>query len=247
MNSQVSQHTDGAQRPHETQTRAGLAFDRIRNDIIRGRLVPNMRLRLEDLRERYDMGFSPLREALTRLQSEGLVVLQQMKGFRVSPVSPDHLHDTTRVRVEIEQMGLKWAIEKGDVDWEAGIISTFHKLSKQSKSVPGNPAAINEEWHQLHRAFHGALISACGSPVLMSICDALFDQAQRYVAVSIRYLADRRDDVGEHREIMEAVLDRNAERACLLNSEHIRRTTAKVVASSEHFGAPLSPVREETQ
>jgi GntR family carbon starvation induced transcriptional regulator len=235
MNYGVSLASEVAPQRDGTQTRAELAFVQIRNDIIRGRLAPNMRLRLEELRERYDMGFSPLREALTRLQSDGLVVLEQMKGFRVSPVSLDHLHDITRVRIEVENMCLRWAIDQGDVDWEANIIGTFHMLSKQSKSVPGEPSTINESWNQFHRAFHGALISACGSPVLMSISDALFDQAERYVAVSIRYLAQQRDDVSEHRQIMETVISRNAEKACKLNKEHIERTTTKVVASSEIF------------
>jgi len=235
MANDISVSWDRSAQRDDSQTRAGFAFSQLRRDIIRGRLEPNMRLRLEDLRERYEVGFSPLREALTRLQSEGLVVLERMKGFRVSPVSLDHLYDISRMRIEIENMGLRWAIQHGDVDWEANIIGSFHRLSRQPKSTFEESGPVNEEWNQLHRAFHASLISACESPVLMSISDALFDQAERYVAVSIRYMAQKRDDVREHQELMDAVLERDVELACRLNAEHIERTTAKVVASSEFF------------
>lgn len=241
MATEISTDPDGGNRHDGAQTRAGLALSQLRKDIIRGRLEPNMRLRLEDLRERYDMGFSPLREALTRLQSEGFVVLERMKGFRVSPVSLDHLHDISRMRIEIENMGLRWAIEQGDVNWEANILSAFHKLSKQPKSIPGEHATINDEWNELHRTFHSALIGACDSPVLMSISDALFDQAERYVALSIRYMVQKRDDVAEHRELMEAVLNRDTELSCQLNAEHIQRTTKKVVDSSELLNKASDP------
>ena len=234
-NEEVAANLDNSRRSEDTQTRAGHAFSQLRNDIIRGRLEPDRRLRLEDLRERYDMGFSPLREALTRLQSEGLVVLEQMKGFRVSPVSLDHIHDVSRMRIEIENMGLRWAIEHGDVDWEADIISSFHKLSNHSKSVPKSSSMINESWHHLHRAFHATLIAACDSNVLISMCDTLFDQAERYVAVSIRYMVEKRDDVKEHKNLMEAVLKKDSELVCRLNKEHIQRTTAKVVASFDAY------------
>ena len=108
-------------------------FRRIRADIINCRLMPNERLRVEALRERYSVGGSPIREALMRLEAEGLVELEQNKGFRVSSVSPEQLIDVMRVRREIEALALRWSIEKGDVEWEANLLGAFHRLSRQSK------------------------------------------------------------------------------------------------------------------
>ena len=217
----------------EADTLAGRAYSLIRSDIIRGRLAPNLRLRLEDLRETYQMGFSPIREALMQLDSEGLVVLEKMKGFRVAPVSLDHLDDLTRVRIEVESLALRWSIEKGDATWEAEILGSFHRLSKQQKSNPDDPQNINEGWRNEHRAFHAALVAACGSKLLISICDSLYDQAERYVALSIRYLEQPRDDLIEHEALMRAALDRDAGTAARLCAEHIALTTAKVSASSD--------------
>ena len=96
-------------------TLGAAVFRRIRAEIISCDLVPDERLRIDTLRERYGVGGSPIREALMRLEAEGLVELEQNKGFRVSGVSRDELIDVMRMRTEIEAIGLRWSIERGDV------------------------------------------------------------------------------------------------------------------------------------
>jgi DNA-binding GntR family transcriptional regulator len=170
-----------------------------------------------------------------RLETEGLVELEQNKGFRVSAVSQEQLTDVMRVRVEIESLALRWSIEQGDVNWEANLLGAFHRLSRQTKmSVDG--ATIDPVWASEHRAFHAALVAACGSPTLMSMRDGLFDQAQRYVALSVAARAIRRDDIAEHEQIMQAALNRDASRAVDLIGEHIDSTTKKVLKSLAQQG-----------
>jgi DNA-binding GntR family transcriptional regulator len=212
-------------------------FERLRLDIIDCRLQPDARLRLEELRERYGAGASPIREALMRLEVEGLVVLEQNRGFRVSPISRAHLVDLSANRIEIEGRALGWAIERGGVEWEAELLGAFHRLSRQTKSEPGQPGCIGEGWKREHRAFHHALVAGCASPILMSICEALFDQGERYVALSIAKRAIPRDDVAEHKRIMEAVLARDVAAAIAANREHIERTTEKVLATVKALAA----------
>lgn len=213
------------------QTMTASALSRIRSDIIACRLMPNERLRFEALRERYGMGVSPLREALMRLEAEGLVQLEQNKGFRVSEVSRENLHDLMQTRIEIEAIALRWSLEKGGVEWEANLLGAFHRLSRQTKLDPSEPETINEAWSREHAAFHAALVSACGSQTLISIRERLFEQAERYVSLSIMSNAPLRDDVGEHKQLMRAALNRDADRTIELNRLHISRTTDKVAAS----------------
>jgi GntR family transcriptional regulator, carbon starvation induced regulator len=156
------------------QTLNASALSQIRLDIIACRLMPNERLRFEALRERYGMGVSPLREALMRLEAEGLVELEQNKGFRVSEVSRENLFDLMQTRIEIEAIALRWSLEKGGVEWEANLLGAYHRLSRQTKIDPSNPEAINEAWSREHAAFHSALVSASGSQTLMSIRERLF-------------------------------------------------------------------------
>ena len=126
-------------RSSAAQTLNASALSQLRSDIITCRLMPNERLRVEALRERYGMGTSPIREALMRLEAEGLVELEQNKGFRVSEVSQANLLDLMNSRVEIETIALRWSLEKGGVAWEANLLSAFHRLSRQKKVDPPTP------------------------------------------------------------------------------------------------------------
>jgi DNA-binding GntR family transcriptional regulator len=200
--------------------------------------MPNERLRVEALRERYGMGFSPIREALMRLEAEGLVELEQNKGFRVSEVSRENLSDLMRTRIEIESIALRWSLQKGGVEWEADLLGAFHRLSRQTKIDPANPDAISEAWSKEHADFHAALVAASGSPTLLSIRARLFEQAERYVALSIMSSGPLRDDVTEHKNLMRAALNREVDKAVELNRIHITRTLDKVATSLAAAAAP---------
>jgi DNA-binding GntR family transcriptional regulator len=159
------------------------------------------------------------------------VQLEQNKGFRVSEVSRENLLDLMQTRIEIESIALRWSLQKGGVEWEANLLGTFHRLSRQAKIDANNPETINEAWSREHAAFHAALVSASGSHTLISIHKRLFEQAERYVSLSIMSNAPWRDDVGEHKQLMRAALNRDVEKVLELNRLHISRTLEKVAAS----------------
>jgi GntR family transcriptional regulator, carbon starvation induced regulator len=231
-----------------SQTLNASVLAQLRSDIIACRLMPNERLRVEALRERYGMGFSPIREALMRLEAEGLVELEQNKGFRVSEVSRENLFDLMRTRIEIESIALRWSLEKGGVEWEADLLGAFHRLSRQTKIDPANPDAISEAWSKEHADFHAALVAASGSPTLLSIRARLFEQAERYVALSIMSSGPLRDDVTEHKNLMRAALNREVDKAVELNRIHITRTLDKVATSLAAAATPddLRPLSRKT-
>ena len=226
-------HDDKATEP----TLNALVFRQIRADIVACHLAPNERLRVETLRERYGVGGSPIREALMRLEAEGLVTLEQNKGFRVSSVSREQLDDLTATRIEIESIALRWSMEKGGVEWEANLLAAFHRLSRLKKIEHGS--GTNAAWFKEHKSFHSALVAACGSPLLMSIREGLFDQAERYVALSITSRFPTRNDVGEHEQIMRAALSRNVARATQLHKTHIERTADRVAKSLVESPRPV--------
>jgi GntR family carbon starvation induced transcriptional regulator len=211
-------------------------FRQLRADIVACRLAPNERLRVEALRGRYGVGGSPIREALMRLEAEGLVTLEQNKGFRVSPVSKEHLIDLMMTRIEVESVALRWSIEKGDVAWEADLVAAFHRFAHVKKVLRSTSVNVNSDWFKEHRNFHAVLVAGCGSPLIMAIRDNLFAQAERYFALSIVSNVSARNDKGEHEQIMRAALARNAPRATKLLIDHINRTTervAKLLGGSE--------------
>ena len=80
--------------------------------------MPGVKLHLDNMREAFGVSLSPLREALCRLESEGLVKIEDQRGYRVTAVSPDNLKEVIRLRVDLEGTALREAIEHGDLAWE---------------------------------------------------------------------------------------------------------------------------------
>ena len=198
-------NVSSAEPPKDEVSARTLASDvreRLRADILNCVLKPGLRLRFEEIKTRYDVGLSPVREALFRLVSEGLVVSEDHRGFRVTPVSRTKLMDISFMRKELEAMALKLSIERGDRSWESLIISSFHELSAiPSKNDDGS---INPEWERCHKAYHWALAAACGSEWLLQFREMLGDQWARYRRLCIQYTRQERNVLEEHREIMDA-------------------------------------------
>ena len=198
-------------------------FDRLRTDILHCRLKPNSRLLFRDLRAQHASGMSPMREALMRLASDGLVILEDHKGFRVAPVSREELVDITATRCELEGLAVGLAIEKGDDFWEASIVARFHEMSKRATfSTPSGP--LDAEWERRHDAFHQSLYGSCGLRRLVGFCQILAERAFRYRHLLLEAVDRTRDHRSEHEGIVQAVLDRNRTQAVTLLQQHYTRT-----------------------
>ena len=202
------------------KTLAGTAYAKIKADVTGGVFAPGQRLRIEDLRQAYGTGASPLREALSRLAAEGIVVSIGQRGFRVPPVSVEELRDITSMRILLETEALRQSIEHGDDEWEAEVVASFHRLTKAEIGV----GADFPEWEQLNKRFHDALLSACPSRWLLRFYETMYDQHRRYRALSIQATNSPRDVHAEHERIKDAALARDVERACAESVIHIRRT-----------------------
>ena len=197
-------------------------FQRLRTDILHCRLPPNSRLLFRDLRASYASGMSPLREALMRLASDGLVTLEDHKGFRVAPVSREEMIDISATRCELEGLALKLSIEKGDDRWEANILARFHELSKRPTYV--GDGALDYEWERRHDAFHQALYGASGLVWLANFCQVLAERAFRYRHLLLEAVDRTRDHRHEHEAIQQAALNRDADTAVGLLRGHYSRT-----------------------
>lgn len=196
-------------------------YAQLRADILACRLPPGHRLKTSELCLRLGAGLSAVREALSRLSAEGLVVSEPQRGFTVAPVSRLDLEDLTRTRIEIELLCLERAIEVGDLDWEAGVISALHRMSR-TQEWDGD--ALSDAWIDAHADFHVALTSACDSQWLLRIRRALFAQAERYHRLSASVARRDRDVDCEHRALVDAVLARDIGHASQLIRAHLSLT-----------------------
>ena len=127
----------------------------------------------------------------------------------------NELIDLTDSRIAIEEMAIRKAIAHGDLEWEAQVLSSFHRLSRTPlpTSVENHAA-----WALAHRQFHEALVAPCGSPRIPRLCAIPYDKSERYRNLAERSThPDERDTASEHRELMDVIaLERNADKAAAL-------------------------------
>lgn len=211
-----------------------VVFQRLRAEILEARLKPGEKILIAALCERFGVSLSAVREALSRLAAEGLVEAEDQRGFRVASVSLEDLQDLTQTRIEIEGLALRLSIERGNAEWEAGVLAAFHQLLRAGQQSPPGERLI-----ELHAKFHYALVSACGSRWLMRFRDVLFEQSERYRRLSMAQRgAATRDSMGEHRALMDAAIERDAAKASRLLADHFNTTTRFLIeGETGHSGA----------
>lgn len=209
------------------------AAERLTREIVSCELPPGQKLLIADLKERYAMGASPLREALSRLCSLGFVVFDSGRGFRVAPTSKEDLEDLTTVREIIEIAALKRAIATGDDEWEVGIVAAFARLERAAMRHGKNADHVPAEAEGAHKLFHTALVAACGSKRLIEAHNNLYDQARRYRHQMLELTYDLEDFLESHEKLKQATLARDADEACARLASHLRITLAMVYSGSE--------------
>lgn len=198
---------------------ADRAYDRIRADIVFGRLAPGGRLRLDRLAKDYGASVSTVREILSRLSSEGLVIAEGQRGFQVTPVSPEGLQDVASMRLLLETYALPLSFAAGDLEWESRVVAAHYKLAVMERRMMVGETAGMELWKRYDRKFHQTLIEACGSQTLLDLYGGVFDQYLRYQMVAVVFRGEIAAE--EHKLLLDCALARDAERACEVLSRHV--------------------------
>jgi GntR family carbon starvation induced transcriptional regulator len=212
----------------ETRNLSEQAHFRIRRDILNGELFPGDKLQIEAISERYGIGMAPVREALNRLSSEGLVERKSQRGFFVAEISMTSLEELVKTRIWLESLALRESILHGDEEWEEQIVLSYHRLARTNRRLPAEAGReLSEEWELRHKEFHMLLLDRCGSGWLLGFCSTMMDQAVRYRSLSMNVhpsLLRREGASAEHEGLLNAAIDRDADRACRLLAEHYTLT-----------------------
>jgi len=214
-------------------------------DIIRGVFAPLERLKIEQLVAFYDVGHSPVREAILLLSTSGLVVHEHHKGHRVAPVSFADYADLVGAYRRIYLLMLEIAVEKGDDAWEEAVIVQLHRSLKVEKNF--DDPEHREMWQRAYSGLHSTLLSGCGSPIMMRVWRDLGGRLERYVNLFADLEIDRAlDHHSKHREIVEALVGRDAPRLEALVTDMFEMGTQfhKTISGSLKASEPKSAVRE---
>lgn len=214
-----------ASRPDKPPTRGEDVYARLRGDILAGRLKPGSRLPFAQLGARYGTSVGVLREGLSRLVEQDLVVVAPKQGYRVKAASAQDLQHLTDARVDIESLVLRSALTCGDLAWESDVLAAHHRLTRTPEQDPDDPARMSEDWAAAHATFHATLLQGCPNPRLRAIALALRDCAELYRRWSVPVGHDRdRDTAGEHQALLDGALARDPEQAVQVLVGHLQRT-----------------------
>lgn len=205
-------------------TLAEVAAERVRDAILSGAIPPGAKLHIQHLSDQFGLSATPMREGLGRLVATGLVEALGQRGFRALPISMGDLGDIQRMRHMVEVEGLRLSIATGDLTWEQNIVAALHRL-KSLSVVKDNPSPTAQPGEPLfdraHKAFHTALIAACGSPRLLAAHSDLHDQFYRYRVVLRLVPRSKSTTDRDHAELARLVLARDFNAAAKALHGHI--------------------------
>ena len=194
----------------------------LKQDILTGFFVAGDKLKMSALKERYQVGVNPLREALSQLVVMQLVQVQDQRGYRVCPVTQTELVDIYDTRARIESLCVGLAIERGDEAWEANIVAAAYRLQSNADLLKADGDL--QAWEKLHQGFHYAIVKGCGSEELLRVRLDLYEKASRYRNLWLQHNAGHGAfDVNqmEHEQLITAVLARDLESSKKLIFQHI--------------------------
>jgi DNA-binding GntR family transcriptional regulator len=214
---------------------ADRAYERIRADIVFGRLAPDARLRLDRLAGEYGASVSTLREILSRLSSEGLVIAEGQRGFQVTPVSPAGFEEVAAMRLLVENHALPLSFSAGDLEWESRVVAAHHKLAVMERRMMAGDREETELWKRYDREFHQSLIDACRSQTLLDLYSGVFDQYLRYQMVAVVFRGAVAAE--EHRTLLDCALSREAGRACQVLATHVNGCVAHTLVGGALRGS----------
>jgi GntR family carbon starvation induced transcriptional regulator len=204
-------------------------YDRLRADIIAGIYAPGSALRFAEMQKRYGLGVSRLREALAQLAADRLVIREVNRGFRVPEISLANFDDIAAMRLRLEPEAFRISVENGDDAWEERIVIAAHRLDRAAKRYAADTVSeVQDDWERCHRAFHEALIDACGSPMTLHFCSVLYDHFDRYRRLIGFDEPAQQRLAAQHKVLADCAVDRNVAEAEELLASHVRRTVEVV-------------------
>jgi len=226
-------------------THVDRVYESLRGDILAGHFAPGERLKFAELQTAYQASAGTAREALTKLAEQGLVVAKPQSGYSVWPLSLPDLQDLTALRKDIEGLALGYAMARADLAWHAQLLGAHHVLEQtpQFENDPDTGAEqLRDEWAAAHKEFHRTLLAGCGNRRLLDFSTSLRTSIDLYLRWACPVGSEQaRDVAGEHREILDAVLARDEERALAALSCHIQGTADLLLSGFSGDGVYLPP------
>lgn len=219
-------------------TLASNCIQQIRELIIHGELLPGEQIKGEYLKNRLQVGLSPIREALSRLAAGMLVDAVDNVGFRVAKLSRDKVYDSFQTYAKIEALLLRESIEHGNDQWEAQIMACIYRLAKvESRDVK----VAYQQWSERNDEFHNALVAGCELDSLMQIRNNCLLIKDWCYGLAYPNLAEEMVVVNhhEHAKMAELAIARKTDAACAMLYKHTLHGLDAIVSRLQRAGVAM--------
>jgi len=211
-------------------------YNKLKKSLIGGDLTPGTKLKIDDLKKKYQTGTNPIRESLTLLIADDLVTKIDQKGFKVSEATQEKFNEILKTRIWIESIALEESMKnKKDInEWEEELIVLNHRLQKAERSLMYEPENL-DSWEMVHKKFHLTLVSRSKSSFMNKFCELLYDQNMRYRYLIKKKSYKKRKVTVEHKGILDAVLERDINKSKSLLVKHYITTSSFITFNSPSF------------
>jgi DNA-binding GntR family transcriptional regulator len=198
------------------------AYEAIKAMIVTGQLTPGRRVTEQELTEQLQVSRTPVREALNRLQRDGLVIERPRTGFAVVQFDETMLREVFDLRAEMDGYATRLAVDRISADELGSLFQLLDKCDELAltDASPRGRMAEMELGMDLHRLI--ARIS--GNALLADLLDGLLVKCQVYVWIELNQLDEFRTAREDHRAIVDAIAAKDAEKACALSRRHIQQS-----------------------
>jgi len=200
-----------------------VVFNALREAILRGELYPGERLMEKQLAEKMGVSRTPIREAIRKLELEGLVIMVPRKGAQVAQITEKEVKDVLEVRATLEELAVKLACEKitkDQLDEMKMLLEEFHNLGDSTEV---------EKMVKIDIKFHGIIFESTNNDKLIQIVNNLGEQLYRYRVAYLNNKDFHEIIKQEHTEILKAIENKDVELAVKKSLEHIRNQEESVI------------------
>lgn len=206
-----------ARKTPQRQSHAGVVYDALRRDILNGTLPPGAILREEDLARRHQVSRTPVREALSRLETEGLATRHGGSGLLVSELGPDEIIDLYVLREALEGLAARLAASRR-TEIDLARLQLLNDLAHQAMREGDSARA---SW--LNAEFHFVIWRVAGNRPLLRAINGVHESVQRFPQNTLAYPGRLEESVNEHTQLLEAIRDRDHAKAEAITVEHVRK------------------------
>jgi len=214
-----------------------IVYNELRKAILNGIFLPGQMLRQDEVASRLGVSRSPLREALPRLEADGIVVLHPRRGYAVAELDRDEIIEVFDLRILLEVELARRAIARrteADIARVYAIATEMRQLADKQEKENGTLA----QWFELNMKFHNALLAPAACPHHLKALQHSRNLIEAYIRTEVKFTGDVSQAQHEHSQLAQAFVIGDEAQFLSITRLHSEHTRDRLLAGLEQLAAP---------